>query len=186
MITDDDSIDAIPSIEDDEAWHALALALPPRSPSATLRQRLLDAAAGPDERYAPFSERLARLFDVSLERARELLTAITDPGFWQDVIAPGVALVHLEGGPRVATADVGLVRVDAGARFPTHHHLGEENTLLLQGESIDDEGRRNRAGDSIRLTTGTTHAFVAGPDEDLIYAVVVDGVDIPGIGRTRP
>src|SRR5690606_3150475 len=192
MITDDDDLHELPDprgddesegegLADEDAWHALALALPPRAPSPALRARLLASVAAPEQRLAPLRDRLARLFDVSVERSAELLALAFDPATWRELLSPGVALYHLQGGPAVAGADVGLVRVEAGARFPHHLHLGEERVLVLQGELVEDGGGRSRAGDVVVMAGGTAHAFVAGDGEALIYAVVVDGVDIPGI-----
>jgi len=94
---------------------------------------------------------------------------------------PNVSLVHLLGGPATAGADVGFVRVDAGTTFPPHRHLGEEHVLVLQGSYQDSDGSSARAGDLVHMPAGSAHTFTAGPDTDLIYAVVVHGVEIEGI-----
>lgn len=163
-----------------EAFAALSLGLPPVAPAPGLRERLLAAAARPEQRWAPFASRLARLIDVAHDRARELLAAIVRPELWQRLL-PDVDLLHLQGGPAVAGADVGFVRVAAGAAFPEHRHVGDERVLILQGGYTDDRGQVARAGDLIELPAGSSHAFVALPGDDLIYAVVVGGVEFPGL-----
>lgn len=162
-----------------EAMTSLSLALPPVAPPPGLRARLLATAVRPEHRFAPFAARFARLIDVAHERARELLTSLARPEVWQGFL-PGVELVHLEGGPAVAGADVGFVRVAAGAVFPEHRHLGEERVIVLQGAYIDSDGAVVRAGDTLTLPAGSSHSFVAAPGPDLIYAVVVGGVEFPG------
>lgn len=179
----DDLRDMSPETAPDElaeALSSLSLALPPAAPSPGLRERLLASAARPEQRWAPFAGRLARLVDVAHDRARELLAAIVRPDLWQRLL-PGVDLLHLQGGPAVAGADVGFVRVAAGAAFPEHRHLGVERVLILQGGYRDDGGQVARAGDLVELPAGSSHGFVALPDEDLIYAVVVGGVEFPGL-----
>lgn len=163
-----------------DSLSALSLALPRVAPTADLRARLLATAARPEHRWAPFTARLARLIDVAHDRARELLAAIVRPDPWQRLL-PGVDLLHLQGGPAVAGADVGFVRVAAGGAFPEHRHLGPERVLILQGGYVDDQGQTARAGDLVELPAGSSHSFVALPGDDLIYAVVVGGVEFPGL-----
>lgn len=159
---------------------ALSLALPPVAPATDLRARLLATAARPEHRWAPFTARLARMIDVAHERARELLAAIVRADVWHRVV-PGVELLHLQGGPAVAGADVGFVRVAPGEAFPEHRHLGVERVLILQGGYVDNLGQTARAGDFVELPPGSSHGFVALPGADLIYAVVADGLEFPGL-----
>ena len=165
-----------------EALSLLAVALPPAppSPASALRARLLSSARGP-ARFAPFIDRLARLIDVAADRARELLASLERPETWLPSLGPNVALVHLPGGPAVAGADVGFVRVSAGTTFPPHRHLGPEQVLVLQGSYNDSDGSSARAGDLVHMSAGSSHHFTAGPEADLIYAVVVHGVEIDGV-----
>lgn len=163
-----------------EALSALAVALPPARPPAALRARLLASTRGPG-RFAPFIDRLARLIDVAADRARELLASLDRADVWQTSPAPNVGLVHLLGGPAVAGADVGFVRVAAGTMFPPHRHVGEEHVLVLQGNYLDSAGHRVGAGELVHMPADSSHHFTAGPEVDLIYAVVVGGVEIDGI-----
>jgi anti-sigma factor ChrR (cupin superfamily) len=175
--------DAVAVAEADaaEALSALAVALPPAAPSPGLRDRLLASARGP-ARFAPFIDRLARLCDLAVDRAQALLASLSDPATWQASPGPNISLVHFDGGPRVAAADAGFVRVAAGTPFPDHRHVGEETVLVLQGSFIDSHGTEVRAGDIARMSTDSRHHFMAGAGEDLIYAAVVfGGIEIEGI-----
>jgi putative transcriptional regulator len=163
-----------------EALAALSLALRPVQPPPSLRERLLAAARGPS-RFAPFIDRLARLIDVAADRARDLLASLERPETWLPTPGPNVHLVHLFGGPAVAGADVGFVRVAAGTAFPLHRHTGDERVLVLQGSYRDSTGTTARPGDVITMPTGTAHELQAGPDHDLIYAVVAYGIEIAGV-----
>ncbi|HRI11153.1 MAG TPA: cupin domain-containing protein [Nannocystaceae bacterium] len=180
----DDDFDLDPE-EGLEALEALALALPRPSPSPGLRDRLLASVAAPERRLAPFADRLAALFDVAVARASELLAALADPRAWK-ALSPGIGLVDVDGGPAIAGADVGFVRVEPGHTFPHHRHLGSERALILRGALVESDGRIFRAGDEARMEAESEHSFAAGPDEALVFAVVVFGVDLPGYERTTP
>ena len=148
----------------------------PVAPSGAARARLLDAARG-GERFARFAGRFAELFDVGVDRARELLGLIDQPGAWEPGPARHAWLVHFQTGPRLATADAGFVKLAAGERFPWHRHEGEEHSLILQGAAADSLSGRLNVGDEGRLDGGSEHDVVALGDEDLIFAVWVRGVD---------
>lgn len=162
-----------------ETLATLSLGLGRTAPAHGGRARLLADATSPQRRFAPFIGRLARLIDVAHDRAAALLASLARPDTWQPFV-PAVDLVHLEGGPAVAGADVGFVRVAAGGGFPVHRHLGHERVLVLQGSYRDRSGAVFRAGDIVDLPAGSEHDFVALPGPDLLYAVVVHGVEFPG------
>lgn len=162
-----------------EALAALSSSLPLQPPPAALRERLLASARGP-ARFSPFIDRLARLIDVAAERARELLASLEHPGTWLPSPGVNIHLVHLVGGPACAGADVGFVRVTAGTTFPHHRHVGAEHVLVLQGGYRDSDGSHVGTGDLADMPADSAHEFTADPGQDLIYAVVVHGVEIPG------
>jgi anti-sigma factor ChrR (cupin superfamily) len=163
-----------------EAFTALSLALRPARASADARARLLAAVAAPERRFSPFVARLARLLDLAHERVGELLVSLARTDVWEHVL-PNVELFHLEGGPATAGADVGFVRVAAGAQFPHHNHLGDEHVLVLQGGFVEDDGTVVRAGAGSFRAAGSAHSLTALPEQDLLYAVVVFGVEFPGL-----
>jgi len=173
-----------------ELVHALAESMPvvPAPPSSALRQRLLESAAAPGLRFAPFFSQLSDLFDWKDAQLSALFERAAAPGAFSPSPIPGVELLHLDGGPRVAHADNGLVRIGAGARFPEHRHLGLERVLVLAGRYRDEQsGRVYAPGDWHEMLPGTEHAYVVLPDAELLLAVsVVDGVDVTGYGTLSP
>jgi putative transcriptional regulator len=144
-------------------------------PSATLRDRLLKSASTVTsaQRYASFADRIAQLTDLAKDKANDLLNALDDAARW---VGGGTetALFHVDGGPRVANAIVGFVRMREGARFIEHEHVGDEVMLILQGGLVMN-GKTYRAGDEIPSKGGTSHSFVAAPGPDLMYLGVIQG-----------
>lgn len=146
---------------------------------ASVRARLFDA---PASALAPglferFGARFAAIFDVTLERAKELLGLVDDPLAWEPGPGPGSWLVHFQGGPAVAGADTGFVKLAPGARFPWHRHHGHEHSLILAG--IGDDSLRGHLvpGDEPTADGATEHDFVAAGDQPYLFAVRVWGVD---------
>ena len=181
MSPDPDNDDFLGEAGDPAALDALADALSPVAPAASVRARLLASIEAPG-RLHHFAQRVAALLDVSAERAAALLDRIDDAASWEPGPFDGVALFHIEGGPAVASAVTGFVRVEPGARFGEHTHLGAERVLLLTG-SLHEEGTGAvaRAGELVEAGAGTSHAFVARPGPALVYLAVIDeGVDIGG------
>src|SRR4051812_13897209 len=102
----------------------------PIAPSPAVHARLMASLGG--GAFEKFSSKMASLFDVTVDRARELLGLIERPASWE-AAAPGVGLVHFDGGPMWAAADCGFVRLAPHAAFPLHTHAGEEVSLILAG-----------------------------------------------------
>ncbi len=157
-------------------------------PPQLLKERLLATIARPRLRFAPLFGALFELFDLGDSALADLFERAADARIWTHSAVPATELLHLEGGPRVATADNGLVRIQAGARFPMHTHLGFERVLVLEGCYRDEQsGRVYQPGDWQEMAAGTSHAFVALPERALLTAVsVVCGVDVEGFGTLSP
>jgi quercetin dioxygenase-like cupin family protein len=152
--------------------------IPPVTPSPDVKARLLASAGG--GRFERFVERMASLFDVSIDRARELLALVERAASWEHPL-PGVSLIHFKGGPACANADCGFVRIAAGCKFPWHTHRGEEVNLILVGTAHDAAGNVFRAGDEIVEQRGSAHDLTAG-DEDVYYvARATDGIEVSGL-----
>lgn len=153
-----------------------------------LRERLLVSVAEPRLRYAPLYGQLSELFDLSDAALSSLFEQSDSPTAWVVAPIPGVELFHLRGGPRVAAADNGLVRIRAGARFPQHRHLGAERVLVLAGGYRDEQsGRVYWAGDLHEMVEGSSHAYTALGERDLLLAVsVLRGVEVEGYGPLTP
>src|SRR5262245_8781259 len=81
---------------------ALGGSLPPLEPSRAVWDRLLQSIDMPAGRFEAFAARVSHLYDVSVERARELLSWIDQPARWEP-FKPGAWLLHFEGGPACAT-----------------------------------------------------------------------------------
>jgi len=161
----------------EEAFHGVPAELVPMSPPSSLRSAVLAAASA--DPFSPFVDRLAVLFDVAVGTARAYLARLETPDGWVDLL-PGITYLDLEGGPAAAGGKVGLVRMDKGARFPLHRHVGVERVLILRGGLRDAAGGRVWAGEVAEMADGTEHWFEALGDDGLVYAVVVADVEILG------
>lgn len=143
------------------------LVAPVTAPPAIKARLMASVGAGP---YEQFSGNLASLFDVTLDRARELLGLIARPASWEPTM-PGLDLVHFDGGPAYAHADCGFVRLTPGTAFPLHTHMGEEVSLILAGQLRDRAtGIIYRAGDEVAKQQDSDHDVINDGDEDCIYA----------------
>jgi quercetin dioxygenase-like cupin family protein len=166
---------------------AIAEIVEPIPPAPSLRQRLVDGirVGGRLHRFAPA---VARLLDLTEERARALLDALDHRDAWEDPGIPGVGFAWVEGGPAAERCVRGFVRVESGRTFPEHEHVGTERVLVLQGTLTDSvTGERFAPGSIIERPPGTTHAFdvtVGGPDL-LQLSVVEEGVILGGV-RMNP
>lgn len=153
----------------------IGAAVPPVAPNPRVREKLLKSVRAAT-RFEGYLDRLANLFDLEVARLREILTsADNDADVWHDAGVTGVKLMHFNGGPRVSSADCGLVQLEPGASFPRHTHCGDELALVLQGEVRDDSGCVFRSGDFAHMPSGSQHAFTAGEHEPLLLAVVLHG-----------
>ncbi len=144
-----------------------------------LRDRLL-ASAPTDGRYERFVAEVATLMDLDEAGAAALLDGIDRPSSWVPGPLPEIGLYHIEGGPRVADAITGFVRLPQNAVFPEHRHLGDEEVLVIQGSFVDGvTGAVHRPGEVVHMPAGSAHDFQARPGPALVYLVVVrDGVQI--------
>jgi hypothetical protein len=158
-----------------EAFGQLASALPQPAPPPNVKQRLMAAVAG-EEKYSPFAIPLARYFDLAVEKVRELLKWAQDPKTteWLPGPLPGITLLDFDGGPRVATADVGFVRLPRGLHFPWHRHPGYEINFIIEGSIRDYDGRIYGPGEAVEKAAGSQHEFWVGEDQDLLIAVIIE------------
>ena len=172
-----------PASSDEQADGANALIqlaelLPPVEPSATARSRLLAAVSAPPLRHAPFFDRLSSFLDLPLERVEEILAKVFDRAHWEPAPLPGVQLMHFSGGPAVAQADVGLVRIEPDYRFPRHRHKGEERLFVLEGGYLDESGKKYEPGDIHVMQAGTTHDYTVLRGGLLAALVLYEGIEI--------
>ena len=159
-----------------EAVAAIGLTTPPAAPSPSLRERVL-ASRGRPGRFGIFADRIARLFDLSLEDAEALMKRIEEPSAWTPFLVDGLELIPVVGGAKCAGAIATLVRIQPGATFPEHAHRGEETMLVLDGgfREPGEGGEEIWRGDEIFRDDGTEHALLALPGVPCIAAVLIHG-----------
>lgn len=162
---------------------ALAAALPRATPAPATRDRLFTTLApGPLTRFAGA---IARMADLTEARARALLAGLS-AARWEPGPA-GTELLWVEGGPATLGCICGFVRLPAGAAFPGHTHVGEEELLVLEGAVTDGVGRTLLPGERAYAAAGTTHATIAVGDGPALYFVVIRaGVDLADGTPIRP
>ena len=157
-----------------EGLSQLSEALPPIAPSAELRARVLSDAAG-SGRFERFAASVAKILDVGIEQARAFLDRLDDPSVFSAEL-PGISFYWVPGGPCVANAVRGFLRVKAGVEFPDHEHLGEETVLVLQGSFYDPARDLTvRAGDIDIMPASSSHA----------YRIPAEGVDLLMLSVTQ-
>jgi putative transcriptional regulator len=155
-----------------EAAGDLLAAPNPVVPDAAVLARLVASTGG--GRFERFAARMATLYDVTVDRARELLGLMERPQSWIPAM-PGLGIVHFEGGPAALHSDNGFIRLEPGATFPWHSHRGHEVVIVLSGALQDHNGRIQTAGEEWEMDTDSTHALTAVGDEPCIYAATVIG-----------
>jgi len=160
-----------------ETLAQLALDLPPEAPPPELRERLMESTRG---RYQAFVDKLAMLWDLGRDKTAALLDALADAA-WEPSGIPGVELIHVEPGPRVAHADAGFIRFAPHLPFPLHGHQGDEKQLILDGGMLDDKGCSFEPGDFTYQADGSTHSFVTGAQGCLIATLLAGGIVIGGV-----
>lgn len=176
---EDDAVEALlRQVEEDElalaedtlatVWIANATATPAR-PSLLER---LQTSIDPKKSLHGFAGTIAELLQTTSARALELLDSI-DPDNWLHGPGPGTWLIHIEDVPLAETAIVGFIRVDVGAEFPHHEHVGDEKCLVLSGE-LHDDGEVYRRGQIARRSGGSDHTIRPGSDEPLVFLTIVD------------
>ena len=168
-------------VADSLAFGAQALPHAAYSATASARARLLRSVGGID-RFAPFFDDLTRLFQLPLETIRGLLARIDDGARPWERSLLGRALhrselFHFAVGPQLAAAGAagGVLRLEAGQRFPVHRHQGNEVTYVLEGGYVAD-GRVYGPGSQIEMPGNTSHDYEAAPERDLVIMVLHRGI----------
>jgi quercetin dioxygenase-like cupin family protein len=152
----------------------LAGLAPTVKPSPHVKRRLMSAVSG--GRFDRFTAVFAKMFDVTAEKARELMAWIEDPTKWERMDGTS-EVIHFPAGPACAGADTGFVRVAPGGTFPYHAHGGDEVSLILAGTAVTSDGKVLRTGEEVSERPGTAHDIVNTGTEEFIYASRVYGVD---------
>ncbi len=164
-----------------EVAHSIAFRIDVLPPPSSLRNRMLESTRT-ENRFAEFAAQVGALIDYSQEAAEALLRKIDDAASWVIGPSPGSHLVHFDPGPRLGAALAGFVRIEAGAPFPEHEHVGYEQVLIFQGAYRDSDGTIFKRGDLVENDDGSEHSFVALPGPDLVYLVVLGtGIKVGGV-----
>src|SRR5690349_17231416 len=90
------------------------------------------------ELLAPLG-RLSELWDLPESDVRGLLERTRDKKNWRKAPLPGLELIAVRGGPRIAGTEAYLARFAPGMTFPKHSHHGHEDVLILEGSYTDHE-----------------------------------------------
>ena len=73
---------------------------------------------------------------------------------WEATRFPGVHVKKLY--EDASGAQTALVKMDAGARLPRHRHVGIEQSYVIQGTLVDDDGACT-AGNFVWRRAGSVH-----------------------------
>ena len=121
-------------------------------------------------------DRIARLFDLPLAKAEELVRRIEDPAAWKPGWVPGMLSINVRPGPAYPQAMGGFGKLTPGWTFPHHDHVGEETTVVLEGGFRDThDGAETWRGDELWKPPGTDHEFIVLPGVECIAAVIAVG-----------
>jgi hypothetical protein len=144
-------------------------------PAPALRDRLL-ASMKRAGRHGRYADRLARMFDISIEAAERLAAKIDDPSAYVPFFVPGVEVLQAEVGPKYQNAIAVIAKIPPGVTFPRHKHHGVETMFVLAGGFREDKaGQEVWRGDELVSADGSDHAFVALDGEPCIAASIVEG-----------
>jgi hypothetical protein len=157
----------------------------PLPPTLRARVQTTIEALVPGAPFAPASPpsatelvtRLAAFLDLEEGQAQQLLQALATAAGppWTPSGLPGLSLLPLAGGPRVADATCGLGYIAPGKGLPHHRHQGDEWTLVLYGWVQEDDGHRWGPGDCLHRAPGSVHAFYALEPTPCVCALVSYG-----------
>ncbi|MHA7634346.1 cupin domain-containing protein [Corallococcus sp. M7] len=157
------------------AVDALGALVEPVAPPASVLTRLMERMEGPG-RFARWTGKVAAFLDVAEARARELLESMAEPANWMPGPVEGVELMPVETGPRREGMMAAVVRLQPGARYPRHTHLGREWNLVLEGGFREDSGHEVWPGDELEKADGSLHDFTALGGPACVCVTVLDGV----------
>lgn len=119
-----------------------------------------------------FTDQVARLFDLSTDAAAELLQRAQRNEGWEEGPGPGVFVMPVNAGAKLPDSITALVRVEPGARFPWHPHLGPETVMVLEGGFRDSQGVEVWRGEVQQMPGNTEHDFVAFEGVGCVCAAV--------------
>ncbi len=134
---------------------ALLFAVPPHVPPAALKKATLERIAQEkiaDPDSAAFHSAAPQKDPVA---SAEVFTCRHEEGVWEETGLPGVSFKKLFVDQQRDYVTL-LLRLEAGATYPSHQHGGYEECLVLEGDVRSGEVRL-RGGDYQRMTGGSLH-----------------------------
>jgi hypothetical protein len=156
-----------------DALTLLADGLTTAPASATARSKFMQEIEG-RRRYAPFTKRVAAIFDLDETAAALALEKIVDDGAWRPGPIPGLRISPLRPGPRRNGWMTTFIAGDPGARFPLHRHLGEEIVLVMQGAFRENDGTLAAPGETVLKAASSTHDFVIVGEAPCVCAYAIE------------
>ena len=88
---------------------------------------------------------------------------------WEETEFPGIRMKMLLNDPASGMCTM-LMRLEPGAEVPLHEHTAVEQTWVLEGRFVDEEGECG-PGQFVWLPAGNTHVAWAGPEGATILGV---------------
>lgn len=146
-------------------------------PPAAIRHQIMDSVRS-DFPLLGYVRRAAAFLDVTDDAAEALLRRLTSltPDEWNPTGFQGVSRLPIDAGPARGTdCQCVALRMQAGASFPHHGHTGDEWGLVLEGQLRQHDGACFGPGDIVHQPSGSTHAFSATPEHDVLQLVVLNG-----------
>ncbi|MCY1019325.1 cupin domain-containing protein [Pyxidicoccus sp. MSG2] len=151
-----------------------ALVVPVEPPPEVLA-RVMAQMEGPG-RLARFADRVAAFFDLTREKALAVLESVSDPSAWMPGPVDGSELLPVEVGPAREGMLAGILRLNAGVRYPRHTHHGREWNLVLEGGFREDDGHEVWPGEEQEKSESSVHGFTALDGPACICASLLEGV----------
>ena len=158
------------TVLESEVEAALLESVAPEKPPAASR---LLARLGEVDRLGALAPKLAALFGLAEDRAREVLAQAKRGEGLMPGPGTGVRLLPVEGLAKC------LLFVAADGEFPAHVHTGDETLLVLEGALRDSHGLECWRGDSVTLPEGSEHSVKALGGVPCLCAVRTDDSRLP-------
>jgi putative transcriptional regulator len=147
----------------------------PVEPPPEVLERVVAQMEGPG-RLTRFADRVAAFFDLTREKALQVLESISDPSVWMPGPVEGSELMPVEAGPAREGSLAGILRLNPGVRYPRHTHHGREWNLVLEGGFREDGGHEVWPGEELEKAENSAHGFTALDGPACLCASLLEGV----------
>jgi quercetin dioxygenase-like cupin family protein len=142
-----------------------------------LFERIQRSTSDPGQ-FEGFIDRLGVFLDLPEQDVRDILDGVLDSDeSWRPNGLPGIFLKPITAGTRHSASDCALVHMEPGTVFPRHGHRGDEWGFVLQGEALEDNGRKAKPGDIVFQTRAGTHSFAATGEQVFMFFSISDGLE---------